>query len=116
MSKEEIVEWTSHGIEFGAHSHTHPELDCISADGVHGEVEGSRQVLEELCRSPVVAFAYPYGSYNAEVRNIVARSFRLAVTTEEGMNTLGIVFSNCAGRWCSHTTVCSIFPPGLGSA
>ena len=90
MSKEEIVEWTSHGIEFGAHSHTHPELDCISADAVHGEVEGSRQVLEELCRSPVVAFAYPYGSYNAEVRNIVARSFRLAVTTEEGMNTLGI--------------------------
>lgn len=89
MSRDEIKAWTQRGVEFGAHSRTHPEMDHIRAGAVQEEVEGSRKDLEEICGAPVVAFAYPYGSYNSEVREIVARSFRFAVTTEEGINSLG---------------------------
>jgi peptidoglycan/xylan/chitin deacetylase (PgdA/CDA1 family) len=77
------------GIEFGGHSRTHPELDHISDSAIEEEVVGSRAELEEICGTAAVSFAYPYGNYNRVVEEIVGRSFRLAFTTEEGLNHLG---------------------------
>ena len=89
MTAEMIREWAEKGIEFGAHSRTHPELDRIDAAACEDEIAGSRHDLEKMIGAPVVAFAYPYGNYNGEVRAAVGRNFRLAFTTEDGINTLG---------------------------
>ena len=50
------------------------------------EVVGGRDALAELLGRPVTAFAYPYGSHNDEVRELVADSFEIAFGTEEGLN------------------------------
>ena len=89
MSADSIKRWAADGIEFGAHSRTHPELDRISAAALQEEVEGSRAELEKIVEAPVAAFAYPYGNYNRQVEEVVSRNFRLAFTTEDGLNNLG---------------------------
>jgi GT2 family glycosyltransferase/peptidoglycan/xylan/chitin deacetylase (PgdA/CDA1 family) len=89
MTAESIKKWAANGIDFGAHSRTHPELDGISVSALEEEVEGSRADLESIIESPVTAFAYPYGNYNELVTEAVGRSFQLAFTTEDGLNHLG---------------------------
>jgi peptidoglycan/xylan/chitin deacetylase (PgdA/CDA1 family) len=61
-------------IEFGAHTRSHPVLDDLEPAEAAEEVVGSKQDLEEGLGRPIVAFAYPYGSLNAEVREIVERA------------------------------------------
>ena len=89
MSADSIRQWAAGGIEFGAHSRTHPELDHIDESVMQEEVAGSRTDLEEISGMPVVALAYPYGNYNQAVVEAAGRSFRLAFTTEQGVNNLG---------------------------
>ena len=89
MNADTIRWWAANGIEFGAHSRTHPELDTIPAEQLGDEIEGSRKELEQICGIVPDSFAYPYGSYNRLVKEVTERSFRIAVTTEEGMNHLG---------------------------
>ena len=89
MNAETIREWAAKSIEFGGHSRTHLELDNIDTTTLDDEIAGNREDLEKIIDAPVVAFAYPYGNHNPEVRKATGRSFRLAFTTEDGMNTLG---------------------------
>lgn len=89
MTADSICKWAAEGIEFGAHSRTHPYLETTSASVLQEEVEGSRADLERLLQLPVIAFAYPKGTYNFSVEEVVRRNFRLAFTTEEGLNNLG---------------------------
>lgn len=89
MTADSIKKWAVHGIEFGAHSRTHPELDGICASALPEEVAGSQAELERIIESPVFAFAYPYGNHNERVEEAVGRCFRLAFTTEDGLNNLG---------------------------
>ena len=89
MTASTISEWAGKGIEFGAHSRTHPALDNIDPVALEDELAGSREDLEKIIDAPVVSFAYPYGNHNCKVREATGRSFRLAFTTEDGINTLG---------------------------
>jgi peptidoglycan/xylan/chitin deacetylase (PgdA/CDA1 family)/glycosyltransferase involved in cell wall biosynthesis len=88
MSAEQIRHWATQGIEFGAHSRTHPDLTKLSAAERESEIAGSKQDLAELLGGPVVSFAYPYGEQTEPVRNLVREKFDLAFGTEEGMNHL----------------------------
>jgi len=85
MTEEQIRSWTKRGIEFGAHSRTHPDLTKLSAEELEGEVAGSKQDLAFLLGAPVLSFAYPYGAYNQAVYNTVRKEFALAFTIQEGM-------------------------------
>lgn len=86
LSAVEIRTWAARGVEFGAHGETHSDLAQVEPQRLQQEVVGSRDALAELLDSPVTAFAYPYGSYNEQVRELVARSFELAFGLEEGLN------------------------------
>ncbi|WP_372780444.1 polysaccharide deacetylase family protein [Litorivivens sp.] len=78
LSWEQLREMTSQGAEIGNHSLSHPHL-VRRRDGeneaqwrarVRAEIEGAqRRLREEL--DPVPLFAYPYGEYTVEVKNIV---------------------------------------------
>lgn len=57
---------------FGAHTRTHPKLPELTADDAEREVVGSKQELEAVLGVPVSTFAYPHGSVNQAVRDIVA--------------------------------------------
>ncbi len=61
------------GIEFGAHSHTHPQLDRLrSPEHLTYEVLRPRQDLEDVLGDRVTTFAYPFGYHSSAVRRAVA--------------------------------------------
>jgi len=79
---EEIREMSEGGIEFGAHTVTHPILTNIPLEEAKKEIELSKREIEDRIGKPVVSFAYPSGVYNREVVNLVKKAgFLCAVTT-----------------------------------
>ncbi len=88
MTAEQIQYWAGKGIEFGAHTRTHPHLPELSAAESAAEVVGSKNDLSALLGSPVVSFAYPYGEYNQAIHDLVQQEFDLAFSAEEGLNYL----------------------------
>jgi peptidoglycan/xylan/chitin deacetylase (PgdA/CDA1 family)/glycosyltransferase involved in cell wall biosynthesis len=88
MTAEQIRYWADEGIEFGAHSRTHPDLTMLGEAQLEDEVAGSKQDLENLVGRAVLSFAYPYGCYNEAVQRCVAAHFALALSCEPGVNDL----------------------------
>lgn len=88
MSLDQMREAAGHGIEFGAHSRTHPDLTQISGEQLKEEIGGSAEDLRAIFGEAPLAFAYPYGLYNQSVCDAVRRSFQLAFTVDESLNSL----------------------------
>jgi peptidoglycan/xylan/chitin deacetylase (PgdA/CDA1 family) len=60
------------GVEIGAHSHTHRQMDLLPANAVAGELSLSRDVLADTLGHHIRSFAYPHGYWRARVRRLVA--------------------------------------------
>jgi GT2 family glycosyltransferase/peptidoglycan/xylan/chitin deacetylase (PgdA/CDA1 family) len=88
MSAEEIVYWANRGIEFGAHSQTHPDLCSKNSSDVVAEMLASRDKLSEVVERPVTAFAYPYGLHNDSVVACARDAFSIGFTCNTGMNDI----------------------------
>lgn len=71
MAGPELRELAAAGIEIGAHSATHPRLSRVAPAERDREIAGARQSLEDLLGRAVTHFAYPYGDYDADVRERV---------------------------------------------
>ena len=71
LSWEQVGKVAAAGIEIGAHSHTHRELDTLSRAEAAWEVAHSRSRLQDELGQPVRTFAYPYGYSTAHVRAAV---------------------------------------------
>ncbi len=67
MSWSDLRSLGDDGIEVGAHSVSHVELDVVSARRRHREIVGSRSILREGIDAPVRSFAYPYGYHHGRV-------------------------------------------------
>lgn len=80
-----IREMDRYGIEFGAHSITHPWLDRVAPDELEYEILFSKANIEEQVGHSIELFAYPYGRYNEAIRAIVSRAYAGACTTRLGM-------------------------------
>ena len=81
------------GIDFGAHTVSHPILTRLPTREAEREMTESRKAIEERLGRAVDLFAYPVGrrsEYSQEVVDAVARSgFRAALTTDAGTNLPG---------------------------
>jgi peptidoglycan/xylan/chitin deacetylase (PgdA/CDA1 family) len=88
MTAEQIKSWHAQGVEFGVHTRTHPDLRTLDPAALEAEVTGSADELEKLLGVRPMSFAYPYGDYDARVREHVCRVFALALTCDEGLNYL----------------------------
>jgi peptidoglycan/xylan/chitin deacetylase (PgdA/CDA1 family)/glycosyltransferase involved in cell wall biosynthesis len=88
MDADQIRFWANQGIEFGAHSRTHPDLTSLTPEECAEEMIASKNELSALLGSPVTSFAYPYGKYNEAARDIAEREFDLAFSADEGLNHL----------------------------
>jgi peptidoglycan/xylan/chitin deacetylase (PgdA/CDA1 family) len=58
------------GIEVGAHTIQHPQLDQLPEKRLHEELYACKQQLEDKLGFPVPGLAYPYGYSNAKVRQV----------------------------------------------
>lgn len=84
MTWREVTEVASGGIEIGAHTHTHPQLDLVSRSRVSSELSRSKSELENAVGRAVDAFAYPYGYLNRAVRQAaVDAGFRSACAVRD---------------------------------
>jgi peptidoglycan/xylan/chitin deacetylase (PgdA/CDA1 family) len=70
LSWRQICEAVTAGIEVGAHSCRHPQLDQIPASLLREELFASKARLEDKLGVPVPGLAYPYGYSNALVREV----------------------------------------------
>lgn len=84
MNWSEIRELAEKSIEFAAHSLTHPDLTRISADSAKLEIAESKTIIEDKTGREVTAFAYPYGTFNAPVKQMARENYTIACTTNLG--------------------------------
>lgn len=87
MSWADAKALTQAGFAIGSHTRTHRRLEGLEEKSLREEIVGSKQDIEDRLGGPVGFFAYPYGNYDAQVREVVqAAGFRAACSTRSGFN------------------------------
>jgi peptidoglycan/xylan/chitin deacetylase (PgdA/CDA1 family) len=71
LTRSQLADLAQDGCEIGAHSVTHPQLDCLPRQSAGQEVRDSKTRLEQLLGRPVTSFAYPHGYHDRHVRQLV---------------------------------------------
>lgn len=90
MRDYHIKELHEKGFEIGAHSVNHSDLRKKTWKEVYSEVKKSKLILESILGSPVLSFAYPYGSVNSKVKQITKEcGFYFACSVYSGPATFG---------------------------
>ncbi len=88
----QVNEMSQNGIQFGAHTVTHPVLSQVDAEVLQKEIADSKTMIEERTGRAVKSFAYPFGRtthYPREAPALLKQlGFACAVTTEPGTNGL----------------------------
>ena len=88
MDLEEIKDWIAAGNQIGSHTLRHPRLTRISLAQATEEIRASKKKLEDCFGLAIEHFCYPYGDWNAAIRDAVqAAGYRTACTTIPGVNT-----------------------------
>ena len=85
LSWGEIREMQRSGIEFGAHTLTHPDLTRLSFELAESEICDSKAIIEDVLSTPAASFAYPYGRYDSRCHEIVSRHFACACSDRLGL-------------------------------
>jgi peptidoglycan/xylan/chitin deacetylase (PgdA/CDA1 family) len=68
---DQIAEISESGIECGAHSHSHPQLDTLSVESARREIFRSKEILEDHLNRQITSFSYPHGYHSPAVRRLV---------------------------------------------
>jgi peptidoglycan/xylan/chitin deacetylase (PgdA/CDA1 family) len=85
MNASTVRELRAEGVLFGSHTVSHPRLSRLAAEQVRAEVEDSKAALEDLLGESVPHFCYPFGDYDAGVREAVqAAGYHSALTCIRG--------------------------------
>lgn len=82
LTWDEVRRMQPQGIEFGAHTHTHPILTSLENEAsIQAELAESKRRIEEELRSPATHFCYPNGDFNETVVAAVKACGFLSATT-----------------------------------
>jgi peptidoglycan/xylan/chitin deacetylase (PgdA/CDA1 family) len=71
LTWDQLARLQAGGVECGAHSVSHPQLDLLARAAAWEEIVRCKGALEERLGRPVTSFAYPHGYYTATVRGLV---------------------------------------------
>jgi peptidoglycan/xylan/chitin deacetylase (PgdA/CDA1 family) len=89
LSWEQLREIAAQGIECGAHSHSHPQLDTLPPSVARREIAHSKGILQEQLSQEIASFAYPFGYSTASVRRQVQEAgFSSACAVRHAMSSL----------------------------
>jgi peptidoglycan/xylan/chitin deacetylase (PgdA/CDA1 family) len=81
LSREDVLEISAHGIEFGSHTVNHKHLHQISTDEATFEIVESKKQIEDLTQKECKTFCYPAGFYSEPVKEIVKNAGYIAAFT-----------------------------------
>jgi len=88
LTWEQIQEMSRHGLEFGSHTVSHPNMVHLSSSKVEEELRISKKAIEKHLGCPVEGFAYPIGQgehYNTRIKALVQKAgFAYACTAQPG--------------------------------
>jgi peptidoglycan/xylan/chitin deacetylase (PgdA/CDA1 family) len=86
LSWAQVRELGRAGIEIGAHSHSHPQLDQIPGAALRAELQHSKELLESETGSAVESLAYPFGYFGGrEQGEAAATGYRYAAAVTNAM-------------------------------
>ncbi|WP_307977352.1 polysaccharide deacetylase family protein [uncultured Streptococcus sp.] len=85
LTIDQMLEMKANGMSFQSHTVNHPDLSTKSADSQASEMSGAKSFLDEKLSQDTIAIAYPSGRYNSDTLTQAASSYKLAVTTNEGI-------------------------------
>jgi peptidoglycan/xylan/chitin deacetylase (PgdA/CDA1 family) len=88
-----LIDWScarqllAAGFHCGSHTVTHPRLADLPPEACRRELEDSRRLLEDRLDTEVRHLAYPFGSYDAGVREAAAEAgYRSACSVRIGLS------------------------------
>jgi len=85
LGKRELRALAAAGWEIGSQSASHVRLTALAPVPLREEIRGSKARLEDLLSMPVDGFCYPWGEWDARVRDEVAEAgYAYAVTGRAG--------------------------------
>lgn len=85
LTGKQIKEMSDFGIEFGAHTKTHPDLTAIPLSEAETEITESKNTLQAITGKEVISFAYPYGRLNDDIKLLVKNAgFKYGISTDSG--------------------------------
>ena len=94
LRPSEVRELSAHGIEFGSHTVSHPQLASLPIEAVSREIGDSRRRIEDLTGQEVGTFSYPYRFPEEQPRFVRAlgdllrrHGYHAGVTTAIGVAT-----------------------------
>ena len=68
LSWSEVRELQKHGISFGSHTVTHPQLHDCDGPTIKKEIAESKQTIEQEIGRTIQSFSYPYAFPEADAR------------------------------------------------
>lgn len=93
ISRDQILQMASDGIDIGSHTVSHSNLALASTEIIERELADSRAHLEKMLGRPVRSLAYPFGTpdtFDARVMRLARQcGYEIAVTYRQGVNWLG---------------------------
>jgi peptidoglycan/xylan/chitin deacetylase (PgdA/CDA1 family) len=89
LSWDQIHEMHRWGINFGAHTLTHPDLTGLPFDRIYAEIIESKSIIEKTLSCSVDCFAYPFGKIDDKSYKLVQQHFACAFSDKLGLVTNG---------------------------
>jgi peptidoglycan/xylan/chitin deacetylase (PgdA/CDA1 family) len=90
MNWRELAEVAGCGIEVGAHTYCHPQLDQLSDKDLREELTSPKHLIEDKLGMEVPGLAYPYGYSNAKVRRVTRETgYAYAYSVSNALTTSG---------------------------
>ncbi|MFE4372344.1 polysaccharide deacetylase family protein [Streptomyces sp. NPDC056835] len=88
MTLAQATALEGYGIEVGAHTVTHPQLDTLTAPALHRELRESKSTLEDVLGHEVAQLAYPHGYNSRAVRRAAeAAGYASAVAVRHALSS-----------------------------
>jgi peptidoglycan/xylan/chitin deacetylase (PgdA/CDA1 family) len=88
LSWREIREMWRSGIDFGAHTLTHPDLTHLPHHQLAVEMCESKAIIEDMLGVHVPCFAYPFGRYDQPSYELARQHFSCASSDRLGLMSL----------------------------
>ena len=85
MDQNDLVDLHEAGIAIDAHTASHPDVRNLSVDDLSEQCQRSDEFVYQITGRYPSHFAYPFGYHNRQVRELLAKRYSTAVTTELAM-------------------------------
>lgn len=85
LTLDQMQEMKKNGMSFQAHTVTHTDLSTQPLDRQSSELTDSKSFLDKALSQDTIALAYPSGRYNDTTLQVASQTYKLAMTTNEGL-------------------------------